>query len=262
MGFGKVGFGKVGFGKVGFGKVFEGADRYANLLQPIRVHCKLGPHALLLLILANVVQLPSRPKGVKPLVKIPNLQQIFFDCDNALAMTEDIAFRQTADLVNEFMDRHQIEERYSGERLVGLFMGLTFKQMMPEIAGYHAFELTDEDLKGCHPATAAWSQPVTPISAVPANLYQNSVPTLGEISRPQSNVPSAHTSPVGNRSAPVKFSSGSTWILITSYEVDHLVVCGFLQLLAESSRRLTVCWQHHWSCLYTDLRDRHEHQVA
>ena len=62
-------------------------------------------------------------------------------------MTEGIAFRQTADLVNEFMDRHGIEERYSGEKLVGLFMGLTFKQMMPKIAEYQEFELTDEELK-------------------------------------------------------------------------------------------------------------------
>ena len=55
------------------------------------------------------------------------------------------------------------------------------------------------------PATAAWSQPVTPISAVPANLYQNSIPTLGEMSRTQSNVPSAHTSPVGNSNSPSYF---------------------------------------------------------
>ena len=45
--------------------------------------------------------------------------------------------------------------------------------------------------------TAAWSQPVTPVSAVPANLYQGSVPNLSDLSRPQSNAPSTHTSPVG-----------------------------------------------------------------
>ena len=147
----------------GFGKVFEGAERYANLLQPIQVHCKLDTHALLMLILADIVQLPSKPKEVKPLVKIPNLKQIFFDCDNTLAMTEDIAFRRTAYLMNEFIDRHQIEERYSREKLVGLFMGLTFKQMMLEIAEYREFEVTDEELEEYPPATAAWSQPVTPI---------------------------------------------------------------------------------------------------
>jgi hypothetical protein len=45
--------------------------------------------------------------------------------------------------------------------------------------------------------TAAWSQPVTPVSTVPPSLYQNTIPSLGEMSRPQSNVASAHTSPVG-----------------------------------------------------------------
>jgi Cyclin len=45
--------------------------------------------------------------------------------------------------------------------------------------------------------TAAWSQPITPVSAVPSNLYQGSIPNLGDLSRPHSNVPSAHTSPVG-----------------------------------------------------------------
>ena len=45
--------------------------------------------------------------------------------------------------------------------------------------------------------TATWSQPVTPVSAVPSNLYQGSIPNLGDFSRPHSHAPSVHTSPVG-----------------------------------------------------------------
>lgn len=45
--------------------------------------------------------------------------------------------------------------------------------------------------------TTAWSQPVTPISAVPPNLYQNPIPSLGDGVRSQSAFPSAHTSPNG-----------------------------------------------------------------
>ncbi|KAL6244026.1 hypothetical protein RBB50_008895 [Rhinocladiella similis] len=43
--------------------------------------------------------------------------------------------------------------------------------------------------------TAGYSQPVTPISAIPQNLFQNPIPNLGDGSRSISNHPSAHTSP-------------------------------------------------------------------
>ncbi|KAK5331939.1 hypothetical protein LTR93_000944 [Exophiala xenobiotica] len=43
--------------------------------------------------------------------------------------------------------------------------------------------------------TAGYSQPVTPISAIPQNLFQNPIPNLGDGSRSISNYPSAHTSP-------------------------------------------------------------------
>jgi hypothetical protein len=45
--------------------------------------------------------------------------------------------------------------------------------------------------------TASWSQPKTPVSAVPSNLYPLSLPNLAEASRPYSNAQSEHTSPVG-----------------------------------------------------------------
>jgi hypothetical protein len=43
--------------------------------------------------------------------------------------------------------------------------------------------------------TVGYSQPVTPISAIPLNLFQNPIPNLGDPSRSISNYPSAHTSP-------------------------------------------------------------------
>ncbi|KIW40223.1 uncharacterized protein PV06_07437 [Exophiala oligosperma] len=47
-----------------------------------------------------------------------------------------------------------------------------------------------------YPSTSTgYSQPVTPISAIPQNLFQNPVPNLGDGSRSVSNHPSAHTSP-------------------------------------------------------------------
>ncbi|KIW12017.1 hypothetical protein PV08_09291 [Exophiala spinifera] len=43
--------------------------------------------------------------------------------------------------------------------------------------------------------TTGYSQPVTPISAIPQNVFQNPIPNLGEGPRLMSNHPSAHTSP-------------------------------------------------------------------
>jgi hypothetical protein len=44
-------------------------------------------------------------------------------------------------------------------------------------------------------STSSYSQPVTPISAVPQNLYQLPIPNLGDSSRAFSNYPSTHPSP-------------------------------------------------------------------
>jgi hypothetical protein len=51
-------------------------------------------------------------------------------------------------------------------------------------------------MSGVYPTTTSgYSHPVTPISAVPQNLLQNSIPSLGDGHRSISNYPSAHTSP-------------------------------------------------------------------
>ncbi len=57
----------------------------------------------------------------------------------------------------------------------------------------------DRAMSSVYPATtvAAWSQPLTPVSAVPSGLYQGAMPNLGEFSRPHSHAQSVHTSPVG-----------------------------------------------------------------
>ena len=94
--------------------------------------------------LTDLQKLANRPRIVREIVKIPGLKQIFFDCDNTLVMTEGIAFRQTAGLVNELMVIKGIEERYTGEKLIVSYIGMTFKEMLPELAELHEFELTAE----------------------------------------------------------------------------------------------------------------------
>ncbi|KEF53075.1 uncharacterized protein A1O9_10983 [Exophiala aquamarina CBS 119918] len=43
--------------------------------------------------------------------------------------------------------------------------------------------------------TSGYSQPVTPMSAIPQNLFQNPIPSIGEGARQPAHFPSAHTSP-------------------------------------------------------------------
>jgi HAD superfamily hydrolase (TIGR01509 family) len=81
---------------------------------------------------------------VDALEKLPDLKQLFFDCDNTLAHTETLAFDVTDILVNELLARHDIEKRYVQTELLGDFLGLTFKQMMPKLAAKHGFVLKDE----------------------------------------------------------------------------------------------------------------------
>jgi Cyclin len=57
----------------------------------------------------------------------------------------------------------------------------------------------NQPMSSVYPTTTnvAWPQSATPGSAVPANMFQSSIPNLSDMSRPHSNIPSAHTSPVG-----------------------------------------------------------------
>jgi HAD superfamily hydrolase (TIGR01509 family) len=81
------------------------------------------------------------------LPKLPDIKQLLFDCDNTLAHTETLAFEVTDSLVNELLAHHNIDKRYVQTELLGDFLGLTFKQMMPKLATKHGFELKDETFK-------------------------------------------------------------------------------------------------------------------
>lgn len=66
----------------------------------------------------------------------------------------------------------------------------------PPITHSTASAQPNRALSTVYPATTtSYSHPVTPISAVPQTLFQNSIPSLGESHRSITNYPSAHTSP-------------------------------------------------------------------
>ena len=85
-------------------------------------------------------------KKLVVMMKLPKLKQIFFDCDNTLVQTETLAFCQTGSLVNELMEIKGVEERYVGEKLITDYVGLTFKQVLPQLGGKPKF---DEHVGGC-----------------------------------------------------------------------------------------------------------------
>lgn len=65
--------------------------------------------------------------------------------------------------------------------------------------------------------TTSYSQPVTPMSAIPQNLFQNPIPNLGEGPRSISTYPSAHASPSNNFSTTTPTLPG----LSPSYFLTH-----------------------------------------
>ena len=63
-------------------------------------------------------------------------------------------------------------------------------------------------------SSSGWSQPITPVSAGPSNLYQNAIPNLGDASRPPSHLSSRHTSPTGyNSMTPVMPGTSLSYFL-------------------------------------------------
>lgn len=45
---------------------------------------------------------------------MPQVKELLFDRDNTLVLPEDIAFEGCAELVNETLDRYDIDKRYTG----------------------------------------------------------------------------------------------------------------------------------------------------
>ena len=75
-------------------------------------------------------------------------------------------------------------------------------------------------MSGVYPLTTTasnYSHPVTPISAIPHNLFQNPIPSLGDGHRSISNYPSAHTSPSNGYSTTTPTLPG----LSPSYFLTH-----------------------------------------
>lgn len=75
------------------------------------------------------------------------ITDIFFDCDNTLVLSEELAFEACADLANEILEKRGFSDRYTGEQLIQDFVGQNFRGMMISLQAKYKFEMSKEELE-------------------------------------------------------------------------------------------------------------------
>ncbi|KAI9374252.1 HAD-like domain-containing protein [Aspergillus egyptiacus] len=75
------------------------------------------------------------------------ITEIFFDCDNTLVLSEELAFEACADLANEILEKQGLTVRYTGEELIKDFVGQNFRGMMQSLQAKFKFELSKDELE-------------------------------------------------------------------------------------------------------------------
>ncbi|EAW12797.1 HAD family hydrolase [Aspergillus clavatus NRRL 1] len=78
---------------------------------------------------------------------MPKITEIFFDCDNTLVLSEELAFEACADLTNEILEKRNIPDRYTGGQLIQDFVGQNFRGMMISLQAKYKFEMSKEELE-------------------------------------------------------------------------------------------------------------------
>ncbi|KAJ5958550.1 HAD-superfamily hydrolase subfamily IA variant 3 [Penicillium vulpinum] len=76
------------------------------------------------------------------------ITEIFFDCDNTLVLSEELAFEACADLANEILEENNIPDRYTGDQLIKDFVGQNFRGMMVSLQNKYNFEIEAEKMEG------------------------------------------------------------------------------------------------------------------
>lgn len=72
---------------------------------------------------------------------------IFFDCDNTLVQTEEVACLAAADVINKALADHGIEKTYTIEQLFFDYFGKTCRKMLSEVSDKHGFMLSPSEFK-------------------------------------------------------------------------------------------------------------------
>lgn len=86
--------------------------------------------------------------SIKELSKtLKEKKQIFFDCDNTLVSTEDVATEAASAVVNKVLADQNIAIRYDNTELVGEFFGKTAREMVVLLQEMHNFTLSKEQIQ-------------------------------------------------------------------------------------------------------------------
>lgn len=75
------------------------------------------------------------------------ITEIFFDCDNTLVLSEELAFEACADLANEILESRGFPDRYTGDQLIKDFVGQNFRGMMISLQAKYKFEMPKDELE-------------------------------------------------------------------------------------------------------------------
>ncbi|KAK2751564.1 hypothetical protein FQN55_000285 [Onygenales sp. PD_40] len=78
---------------------------------------------------------------------MPHITTLLFDCDNTLVLSEELAFEACADIANEILEKQGLPDRYTGEQLIGDFVGQNFRGMMVSLQAKFNFNLPQDDLE-------------------------------------------------------------------------------------------------------------------
>ncbi|KAJ5238923.1 hypothetical protein N7468_003542 [Penicillium chermesinum] len=79
---------------------------------------------------------------------MPQITEIFFDCDNTLVLSEELAFEACAELANEILESRGIADRYTGSQLIKDFVGQNFRGMMGSLQKKYNFTLEKDEFNG------------------------------------------------------------------------------------------------------------------
>jgi HAD superfamily hydrolase (TIGR01509 family) len=78
---------------------------------------------------------------------MPQITQLFFDCDNTLVQSEEIAFEACADLANTILAAHNIPARYTSDTLIEQFVGQQSRGMLHSLMSVHNLSFPPAEVK-------------------------------------------------------------------------------------------------------------------
>ncbi|KAI9878160.1 MAG: hypothetical protein M1830_001729 [Pleopsidium flavum] len=78
---------------------------------------------------------------------MPKITELLFDCDNTLVLSEELAFEACAELANEILAKHKIEDRFTGPQLLSNFVGQNFRGMMGGLQEKYEFTMESSELE-------------------------------------------------------------------------------------------------------------------